>query len=237
MNRQPSQICSYVNTHMRFVHPLCAYRSRVTQLKQFASALWKRVRACPRYRATQSNPAPMPMVSARCTPHFRSNNSSRVRKCFGAPAALPGHGASISVAPSTHPTPRKRFVSATYCEPENGLRWAAIATPPLARQDIGPAQHQRTLTKRAFLWSRHLASTSLPLIGAKRPTHETDSLWGARFRNARLGISIHRACRCAVTRRRRRPACYSEDRANPDDISFHVIINCEWKALTQAAVV
>ena len=163
---------------MRFVHPLCAYRSRVTQLKQFASALWKRVRACPRCRATQSNPAPMPMVSARCTPHFRSNNSSRVRKCFGAPAALPGHGASISVEQSIHRIPRRRSVSATCCELKNGLRWAAIATPPRARQDIGPAQRQRTLTKRAFLWSRHLASTSLPLNGAKRPTHETDSLWG-----------------------------------------------------------
>ena len=28
-----------------------------------------------------------------------------------------------------------------------------------------------------------------------------------------------------------------EDRVNPDDIRFHAIINCEWKALTQAAVV
>ena len=121
MNRQPSQICSYANTHMRFVHPLCAYRSRVTQLKQFASALWKRVRACPRYRATQSNPAPMPMVSARCTPHFRSNNSRRVRKCFGAPAALPGHGASISVEQSIHRIPRRRSVSATCCELKNGI--------------------------------------------------------------------------------------------------------------------
>ena len=57
-----------------------------------------------------------------------------------APTVLPGHGASISVAPSIHPTPRKRSVSATYCEPKNGLRWAAIATPALARQGIGPAQ-------------------------------------------------------------------------------------------------
>ena len=42
MNRQPNQVWSYANINMRFVHPLCAYRSRMTQLKQFASALWKR---------------------------------------------------------------------------------------------------------------------------------------------------------------------------------------------------
>ena len=52
----------------------------------------------------------------------------------------PGRGASISVAPSIHPIPRKRSVSATYCEVKNGLRSVGIATPALARQDIGPAQ-------------------------------------------------------------------------------------------------
>ena len=36
--------------------------------------------------------------------------------------------------------PRKLSVSAKCCEPRDGLRWAAIATPPLARQDIGRAQ-------------------------------------------------------------------------------------------------
>src|SRR5437773_9883087 len=83
-----------------------------------------------------------------------------------------------------------------------GLRWAAIATPPRARQDIGAAQRQRTLTKRAFLWSSHLASTSLPLNAAKRPTHETDSLWGPAL-GTLADSSIHRACRCAVTCRKR----------------------------------
>src|SRR6266498_4631494 len=86
-------------------------------------------------------------------------------------------------------------------------------------------------------------------------------LSGARFRNACLGSSIHRACRCAVTRRKRgglratpwnadqKPSGVAyqtarpvkpgavEDRVNPDDITFHAIINCEWEALTQAAVV
>jgi hypothetical protein len=121
-------------------YALCTYRSRMIQRKQFAFALWRRARACPRRRATQSNPVPMPMVSARCIPHFRSNNSSRVRKCFGARTALPGHGVSISVAQSIHLTPRKRSVSATYCELKNGLRWAAIATPPPAKQGTGRAQ-------------------------------------------------------------------------------------------------
>ena len=62
------------------------------------------------------------------------------RKFFVAPTVLPGLGASISVALSIHPTPKKRSVSATYCELKNGLRWAAIATPALARPGIGPAQ-------------------------------------------------------------------------------------------------
>src|SRR5262245_38318376 len=125
---------------MRFVHPLYAYLSRMTQLKQFAFALWKRERACPQCRATQSNPAPILMASARCTPRFRWNNSSKVRKSLRAPAELPGHGASISVVPSTHLTRRRRSVSATYCELENGLNWAELAAPLLARQDIGRAR-------------------------------------------------------------------------------------------------
>jgi len=125
---QPSQICSYANINTRFAHPLCAYRNRVTRLKQSAFAMWKRARACPRCRVTRTSLAPMPMVSARCTPHFRSNNSRRVRKSLSALTVLPGRGASISVAPSIHRTPRKRSVSATYCEPKNGLRWAANAT-------------------------------------------------------------------------------------------------------------
>ena len=62
------------------------------------------------------------------------------KKVLTCASGIPGHGASTSVAPSIHPTPRKRSVSAMYCELKNGLRWAAIAKPPLARQDIGPAQ-------------------------------------------------------------------------------------------------
>jgi hypothetical protein len=38
------------------------------------------------------------------------------------------------------PSDAKKAASATCCELENRLRWAAIATPPRARQDIGPAQ-------------------------------------------------------------------------------------------------
>jgi hypothetical protein len=119
MCSQLSQICSYANINTRFAHPLCAYRNRVTRLKQFAFALWKRVRAWRRCRVTRSSLALMPMASARCTPHSRSNNSSRVRKFLRVLVVLPGHGASISVAPSIHPTPRKRSASATYCELEN----------------------------------------------------------------------------------------------------------------------
>src|SRR6266550_9451614 len=163
MSRQPSQICSCANINTRFAHPLCAYRNRVTQLKQFAFALWKRARAWLRYRVTRSSPAPMLMASAVCTLHSRSNNLSRVRKFLRVLVVLPGHGASTSVARSIHQTPRKQSASATCCELENGLHWAAIATPPLARQDIGPAQRPRTSTKRLPLWSRHLTSTTLPL--------------------------------------------------------------------------
>ncbi len=181
MSRQPGQICSYANINTRFAHPLCAYRNRVTRLKQFAFALWKRARAWLRCRVTRTSLAPMPMVSARCTPHFRSNNSRKVRKSFGAPAVLPGRGASISVAPSIHPIPRKRSVSATYCEPKNGLRWAANATLVPVRQGIGPAQRSKTSTKRLLLWSRHLALITLPLNGAQRPTDETDSLRDPRL--------------------------------------------------------
>jgi hypothetical protein len=176
MDRQPSRTWSYANINMRFVHPLCAYLSRMTQLKQFAFALWKRERACPQCRATQSSPAPILMASARCTPRFRSNSLSKVRKSLRALTELPGHGASISVVPSIHLTPRRRSVSATYCELENGLHWAEIATPLLARQDIGRAQRQRTSTKRPFSWSRHFASISLPLNGAPRPTDERNLL-------------------------------------------------------------
>jgi hypothetical protein len=71
---------------------------------------------------------------------FRSNNSRRIRKSFSALTVLPGRGASISVAPSIHPILRKRSASATYCEPKNGLRWAANATLAPVRQGIGPAQ-------------------------------------------------------------------------------------------------
>ncbi len=67
-------------------------------------------------------------------------NLSRVRKFLRVLVVLPGRGASVSVAPSIHQTPRKRSVSATCCELENGLHWAAIVTPALVRQDIGPAQ-------------------------------------------------------------------------------------------------
>ena len=130
MSRQPSQICSYANINTRFAHPLCAYRNRVTRLKQFAFALWKRARAWLRRRVTRSSRAPMPMESAGYTLYSRSNNLSRVKKSFPVLVVIPGRGASTSVAPSIHPIPRKRSVSATYCEPENGLRWEAIAKPP-----------------------------------------------------------------------------------------------------------
>jgi hypothetical protein len=137
-----------------------------------------RARACPRRLATPSDLAPDANGIRTVYSSFSFNNSSRVRKSLRVPAALLGHGASISVARSTPQTPRRRSVPATYCELENGLRWAAIATAPPARQDMGPAQRQRTSTKRALLWSRHSTSTSLPLSGAKPPTHETDSLRG-----------------------------------------------------------
>ena len=133
MSRQPSRRRSYANINMRFARRPCAYRNRVTRPKQFAFAMCKRARAWLRCRVTRSSRALMPMASARCTPHFRSNNSSRVRKSFGALTALPGHGASINVAPSIHLTPRKRSVSATYYELKNGLRWVAIATPPTCK--------------------------------------------------------------------------------------------------------
>jgi hypothetical protein len=71
---------------------------------------------------------------------FSLEQFKQVRKFLRVLVVLPGRGASISVVPSIHPTPRKRSVSATCCELENGLHWAAIATPALARQDIGPAQ-------------------------------------------------------------------------------------------------
>ena len=100
MSRQPSQICSYANINTRFARPLCAYRNRVTRLTQFAFALWKRARACPRFRVTRSNLALMPMASARYTLHFRSNNLSRVKKFLRVLVVLPGRGASTSVAPS-----------------------------------------------------------------------------------------------------------------------------------------
>src|SRR5206468_12840066 len=99
-----------------------------------------------------------------------------VRKFLRVLVVLPGRGDSISVARSIHQTPRKRSVSATCCELENRLRWAAIATPPLARQDIGPAQRYRTSTKRPLLWLRHSASITPPLNGALALSHEADSL-------------------------------------------------------------
>jgi hypothetical protein len=108
--------------------------------KAIAFALWKRARAWLRRRVTRSSLALMPMASARCTPHSHSNNLSRVRKFLPVLVVLPGRGASISVAPSIHRTPRKRSVSATCCELENGLHWEVIVTPALARRDIGPAQ-------------------------------------------------------------------------------------------------
>lgn len=175
---------------VRFAHPLCAYRNRVTRLKQFAFALWKRARAWLRCRVTRSSPAPMLMASARYTLHSRSNNLSRVRKLLRVLVVHPGHGASISVAPSIHQTPKKRSVSATCCERENGLHWAAIATPPLARQDIGPARRQRTSTKRPLFWLRHSASISLPLNGAQQPIDETDSLRDRPVSDARLGSAL-----------------------------------------------
>jgi hypothetical protein len=107
MCSQLSQICSYANINTRFAHPLCAYRNRVTRLKQFAFALWKRARAWLRCRVTRSSPALMPMASARYTLHSRSNNLSRVRKFLRVLVVLPGHGASTSVAPSIHQTPKK----------------------------------------------------------------------------------------------------------------------------------
>ena len=161
---------------MRFVRRRCASRNRVTRPKQSAFALWKRARACPRCRVTRTSLAPMPMVSARCTPHFRSNNSRRVRKSFNALTVLPGRGVSTSVAPSIHPTPRKRSASATYCEPKNGLPWAANATLAPVRQGIGPAQRLKTSMKRLLLWSSHLTSNTLLSNGAKGPSHETGSL-------------------------------------------------------------
>ncbi len=62
------------------------------------------------------------------------------KKVLRSPTARRGRGASTSVAPSIHPMPRKQSVCATYCELENGLRWAATATLALVRPDIGPAQ-------------------------------------------------------------------------------------------------
>ena len=108
--------------------------------KVIAFAMCKMARAWPRCRATRSSLALMPMASARYTPHFRSNNLSRVRKFLRVLVVLPGRGASISLARLIHQTLRKRSVSATCCELENGLHWEVIVTPALARQDIGPAQ-------------------------------------------------------------------------------------------------
>src|SRR5260370_399448 len=63
---------------------------------------------------------------------FSLEQFKEVRKFLLVLVVRPGRGASISVAPSIHQTPRKRSVSATCCELENRLRWAAIAIPQLA---------------------------------------------------------------------------------------------------------
>lgn len=89
MDKQPSRRWSYANINMHFVQPLCAYLSRMTQLKQFAFALWKRERACPPCRATQSNPAPILMASARCTPRFRSEQFKQGKKVLTCPNGTP----------------------------------------------------------------------------------------------------------------------------------------------------
>jgi hypothetical protein len=62
------------------------------------------------------------------------------KKVLQCPNGTPWTWCLNNVAQSIHLIPRRRSVSATCCELKNGLRWAAIATPPLAKQDTGPAQ-------------------------------------------------------------------------------------------------